>query len=95
MYLFLQKNFLQKTGYAFLLAGFILHTVSIIFAFMQAGHIPATNLRDTLCLAGWAIAGVFLVVQFDAERKSTARFSRRGDLQGIGGADRDRQIDVQ
>ena len=64
MYLFLQKNFLQKAGYAFLLAGFSLHIVAIVYAFVQTGHIPATNLRDTLCLAGWAIAGVLLVVQF-------------------------------
>ena len=64
MYLFLQKNFLQKTGYGLLLAGFILHSIYIIFAFTQTGQIPATNLRDTLCLAGWALAGVFVVIQY-------------------------------
>jgi cytochrome c-type biogenesis protein CcsB len=64
MYLFLQKNFLQKTGYGLLLAGFILHSITIIFAFAQTGQIPATNLRDTLCLAGWALAGVFVVIQY-------------------------------
>ena len=63
MYLFLQKNFLQKSGYMLLLAGFILHSIAIVTAFVQSGQIPAATLRDTLCLAGWAIAGVFLVIQ--------------------------------
>ena len=64
MYLFLQKNFLQKSGYMLLLGGFILHSITIVTAFVQSGQIPAANLRDALCLAGWAIAGVFLIIQF-------------------------------
>jgi cytochrome c-type biogenesis protein CcsB len=63
LYLFLQKNFLQKSGYILLLGGFILHSIAIVTAFVQSGQIPAATLRDTLCLAGWAIAGVFLVIQ--------------------------------
>ena len=64
LYLFLQRKFLQKPGYLLLLAGFILHSVYIISAFVKSGQIPAANLRDTLSLAGWAVAGVFLVVQY-------------------------------
>ncbi len=63
MYLFLQKNFLQKSGYILLLGGFMLHSIAIVTAFVQSGQIPAATLRDTLCLAGWAIAGVFLIIQ--------------------------------
>ena len=64
LYLFLQRNFLQKSGYLLLLAGFILHSVSIIYAFVKSGQIPAANLRDTLSLAGCAIAAVYLVIQY-------------------------------
>jgi cytochrome c-type biogenesis protein CcsB len=64
MYLFLQKNFLQKTGYVLLLVGFLLHTAYIIFRFIQSGHIPAHNLHDTLSLAGWTVAGMFLIIQY-------------------------------
>ncbi len=64
MYLFLQKNLLQKSGCMLLLGGFILHSITIATAFVQTGQIPAASLRDALCLVGWAIAGVFLIIQF-------------------------------
>jgi cytochrome c-type biogenesis protein CcsB len=62
-YLFLQKDYLQKTGYFILLAGFFFHTAIIASGFIKTGHFPAQNLRETLMVAGWAIAGVFLIIQ--------------------------------
>ena len=63
-YLFLQKGYLQRIGYGLLLIGFLCHTVIIVHRFVEFGQIPAGNLRDTLCLAGWAVAGVFLFIQY-------------------------------
>ena len=63
-YLFLQKDYLQKTGFYILLAGFLFHTVIIVFGFIKTGHFPAHNLRETLIVVGWAIAGVFLLIQY-------------------------------
>jgi cytochrome c-type biogenesis protein CcsB len=64
IYLFLQKGYLQRLGYALLCAGFICHTVILVLGFVESGNIPLGNLRNTLCLAGWAVAGVFLIIKY-------------------------------
>ncbi len=64
IYLFLQKGYLQRLGYALLLAGFLCHTVIIVSGFIESGIIPVGNLRETLCLAGWTVAGVFLIIKY-------------------------------
>lgn len=63
-FLFLQKNYLQRIGFIVLLVGFISHTVLIVYGSIQTGHMPVSNLRETLFFAGWAVAGVFLVLQY-------------------------------
>lgn len=63
-YLFLQKEYLYRAGYYLLLAGFCGHSAAIVFEFITAGHIPVRNLHETLTFVGWAIAGVFLVIQY-------------------------------
>jgi cytochrome c-type biogenesis protein CcsB len=63
IYLFLQKDYLQKTGFYLLAAGFLCHTVELGYRFVQSGLFPVSNLHETLSLAGWAIAGVFLLFQ--------------------------------
>jgi cytochrome c-type biogenesis protein CcsB len=73
-YLFLQKDYLQKTGYFILLAGFLFHTVIIVFGFIKTGHFPAQNLRETLIVVGWAIAGVFLLIQYKFNLKILGAF---------------------
>lgn len=63
IYLFLQKDYLQKTGFYLLAAGFLCHTVELGYRLVQSGHFPVSNLHETLSLAAWAIAGVFLLFQ--------------------------------
>jgi cytochrome c-type biogenesis protein CcsB len=62
-YFFIQKNPLQRAGFFLILAGFVFHTASIVMDFVRQGHIPVSNLRETISFAGWAVAGVFLVLQ--------------------------------
>ncbi len=62
-YLFLQKNYLHQVGFFLLFAGFLCHTAVIIYGFTEAGHIPVGNLHQTLSMAGWALAGFFLIIQ--------------------------------
>lgn len=63
IYLFLQKDFLQKAGFYLLATGFLCHTLEIGFRFIQSGQFPISNLHETLSLAAWTIAGVFLLFQ--------------------------------
>lgn len=63
-YLFRQDNRLYRTGYFLLLAGFLSHAAVLVKAYVISGHIPAHNLRGTLFIAGWAVVGVFFILQF-------------------------------
>ncbi|MDH3567240.1 MAG: c-type cytochrome biogenesis protein CcsB, partial [Desulfobacteraceae bacterium] len=63
-YLFLQKDVYQQTGFYLLVAGFCCHTAAIGFRFIQSGHFPVNNLHEVLSIAGWTVAGVFLVFQY-------------------------------
>ena len=61
-YLFIQKDYLQRTGFFLLLIGFLIHTLTIVYGFVRSGHLPVSNMHETLSFAGWAIAGVFLAI---------------------------------
>ncbi len=63
-YLFWQKDRLYRAGYYLLIAGFLCHTAAVGYGTVISGHIPVHNLRGTLLIAGWAIAGVFLLFQY-------------------------------
>lgn len=63
-YLFFQKDLLQKTGLGLLVAGFLCHCTAIGVGYVKTGHIPVNNLNQTLLIASWAVAGVFLWVQY-------------------------------
>ena len=62
-YLFLQKDKLQRFGHLILAVGILFHSATIILGFAKTGHLPVGNLRETLSLAAWALAGMFLLIQ--------------------------------
>jgi len=74
-YLFLQKNYLQRGGYFILMAGFIFHTADLVYRTVNTGHIPVGNLHETLSLAAWTVAGLFLIVQFKFNLKILGVFA--------------------
>ena len=74
-YLFIQKDYLQRTGFFLLLIGFLFHTLIIVYSFIKGGHLPVSNMHETLSFAGWAIAGVFLGIQFKFNLKILGIFA--------------------
>ena len=68
-YLFAQKDYLQRSAYYLLAVGFLLHTAAMAYGFVQSGHIPVGNLFETLSMAAWTVAGVFLVLQYKFKLK--------------------------
>ncbi len=74
-YLFLQKNYLQKIGVYLISVAFLCHSASICYAFFQFGHFPVNNLHQTLSMAGWTIAGAFLVIQYSFHLKILGIFA--------------------
>ena len=63
-YFIFQKNWLQRSGFGLILIGFLCHTALIVIPFLQTGHFPVRNLRETLLIAGWAVSAVFFIFQY-------------------------------
>ena len=67
-FLFIQKDHLQKAAFYVLIGGFFFHSIAIGYGYFQISHVlgqvPATNLYETLLLAGWVISGVFIFLQY-------------------------------
>ena len=74
-FLFLQRNYAQRIGYFLIMAGFLCHTAVIVYGFAKSGHLPVGNLRETLSLAGWAVAGGFLIFQYKFNLKILGIFA--------------------
>jgi cytochrome c-type biogenesis protein CcsB len=64
IYLFRQKDRLQKTGYVLIACGLAIHTVDIVVESIGMGYLPVHNLRETLSLASWAVALVYVWLRF-------------------------------
>ncbi len=62
-YLFVQKRRIHKIASMLLWAGFISQTILLISQCMDRGNLPVHNLRETLFLCAWSVAGVFLFFQ--------------------------------
>jgi cytochrome c-type biogenesis protein CcsB len=74
-FLFLQKDYLHRAGFFLLLAGFLFHTLTIVYGFVKTGHVPVSNMHETLSFAAWAIAGVFLIIQYKFNLKILGTFA--------------------
>jgi cytochrome c-type biogenesis protein CcsB len=62
-FLLLQRRPLERTARWLLTAGFAGHTLVLAGAGLKAGHLPVNDLHGTLVVAGWTLAGAFLVLQ--------------------------------
>jgi len=75
IYFLAQKEYLQRSGYTFLLMGCLIHSLSILYYFAVSGHMPAKNLYETLSVAGWATALVFLLLSYKFRLKILGGFA--------------------
>src|SRR4030043_1632173 len=44
--------------------GFAIHTVSIIYRYVTAGHIPITNAHEATSFFSWCIVLIFFILHF-------------------------------
>jgi len=63
LYFFMRKKYFQKAGNCFFWGAFLSHSVIIGWEFAKAGHLPVRNLRETLLIAAWSVAVVFLALK--------------------------------
>lgn len=64
IYLFRQKDGLQKTGMGLISAGLFTHTGLFLMEYLNQGFLPVHNLRMTLSFTAWAIALVYLWIRY-------------------------------
>ncbi len=58
----LRQRISSLTIYA-LISGFIVHSLAIVFRYIEAGHMPITNLHEALSFFAWCIVGIYLLLQ--------------------------------
>lgn len=64
LYLFKQKDGLQKAGTGLMIMGLGSHTGLILMEYIGEGFLPVYNLRQTLSFTAWATAFVYLFFRF-------------------------------
>ncbi|MBU1168561.1 MAG: cytochrome c biogenesis protein [Proteobacteria bacterium] len=64
VYLFKQKDGLQKAGLALMAGGFVFHTLFILTECVSIGYLPVYNLRLTLSMAAWSSAAVYFWIRY-------------------------------
>jgi cytochrome c-type biogenesis protein CcsB len=62
-YVLFQKRSIYRVASILLWTGFVCHTGFITLQMFVTGHVPVYNLQETLSTFGWAIVGVFLLLQ--------------------------------
>jgi cytochrome c-type biogenesis protein CcsB len=62
-YILFQKRPLHRVANVLLWLGFLCHTVFVGLQYVEGGHVPLQNLHETLSTFGWALVGVFLILQ--------------------------------
>ena len=72
---FFKKTIYSESAIYILMAGILFHTATIITGFTKTGHLPVNNLRESLSLAAWAVAGMFLAIQYKYNLKILGIFA--------------------
>ncbi|MCK4486036.1 MAG: c-type cytochrome biogenesis protein CcsB [Desulfobacterales bacterium] len=62
-YVLFQKRPVYRVASILLWAGFLCHTGVIALQYFKAGHVPVQNLHAAFSTFGWAVVGVFLILQ--------------------------------
>jgi len=62
-YVLFQKRPIYRVASILLWVGFLCHTGVVALHVFKTGHVPVYNLQETLSTFGWAIVGVFLLLQ--------------------------------
>src|SRR5574340_1233340 len=73
-YLFLRKESLIKVGQIVFMAGFALHTISIILRWIEAGRTPAASLHESLSFFSWITVALYVYILFKYKQKVLGAF---------------------
>ena len=64
LYLINQRESIGKVCQITTIAGFGFHTLSLIYQMVDLGHVPITNIRESLVFFAWAIVFIYLILEY-------------------------------
>jgi len=64
LYLINQRESIGKVCQITTIAAFGFHTLSLIYQTVSSGHVPITNLRESLVFYAWAIVLIYLILEY-------------------------------
>ncbi len=70
LYLVFDKKNVETVGHYTLAAGFVIHLISTVIRYVQAGYTPITNIHESLSFLSLCTAGFFLYVKHSYKRVS-------------------------
>jgi cytochrome c-type biogenesis protein CcsB len=62
--LFKESKITARIALTSAVIGFVIHTMSIVFRYVTAGHIPITNPHEATSFFAWCIVLIFFILQF-------------------------------
>jgi cytochrome c-type biogenesis protein CcsB len=62
--LFKESKITSRIMFSLAGTGFVIHTVSIIYRYIAAGHIPITNTHEATSFFSWCIMFIYFLLQF-------------------------------
>ena len=62
-YILFQKRSFYRISSAVLFLGFLCHSGGVFIQYFESGHLPVNHLHEALSAFGWAVVGVFLLLQ--------------------------------
>jgi cytochrome c-type biogenesis protein CcsB len=75
LFLFKQKDKIEKTALLLMGGGFLFHLISIILDSLSSGTLPAHNMGQNLSIAALALSGAFLFFRYRSKLKILGVFA--------------------
>ena len=75
LFLFKQKDKIEKIALLLMSAGFFFHLLSVIIESLSTGSLPANNMGQNLSIAALALSGVFLFFRYRSKLKILGVFA--------------------
>ncbi|MCK5099481.1 MAG: cytochrome c biogenesis protein CcsA, partial [Desulfobacteraceae bacterium] len=75
LYLFKQKDKIEKSALLLMSTGFLVHLISILIESFSKGTLPAHNMGQSLSIAALALSGVFLFFRYRSTLKILGVFA--------------------
>lgn len=71
---FYKKDWVIKFAKIFLIIGFSLHTILLIYSYISSGFFPVKNIKEAASFLSWLIFGILIILQINYRLKLVGSF---------------------